>query len=53
MFNEDTVALIAVRSAAELPSLAPAVPPTSGVVKFSAATPVHVPVLRLVAVRLY
>src|ERR1043166_2387033 len=40
MFNDEIVAEMAVRSGAELPSLAPAVPAVSGVVKSSGFTSV-------------
>src|SRR5690242_10444115 len=52
MFSPLMVELNGVRSGATLPFLAPVVA-VSGVTKFSAATPVHVPVVRLVALVLY
>src|SRR5260370_799117 len=52
MFKELIVELMAVRSAAALPFLAPTVT-VSGVVKLSAATATQVPTVTLVAFRLY
>ena len=47
------VALTAVRLAAALPSNAPTVPTVKGPLKSSVSTSVHVPMVKLVAFRLY